>query len=372
MKKLLLITLTLFTATTMHQATQCAASSSSSTTRENASRLQGATLPDPGESLEDYPSEFASAPNLNTDKLPDYARQVGEQIQANNLNLAIKAYDTFRLLYNQAHDGPALTNKDLFAALLSNITDPNIKALLEQQKDEFVRKYDQALRNQNIRKYLNNFDNLQDIAMRKYVKDLLDTRLKTKLKNVENELNNVFASQNTFLRYAESIGIPTIFATLYLPSVARAYYLHLKGDMKEMPKWLEDYFYGVSIQDLIDNNLMPSILHPELNLEKKNILSLNGLQQIPGIAEVRTLHLNHNNLTNLQPGNIANLPKLEWLYLAHNNLTNLQPGSIANLPMLQLLRLDHNNLSEEARRRIEAEIRTMSPNVVTGPMQMAE
>ena len=127
------------------------------------------------------------------------------------------------------------------------------------------------------------------------------------------------------------------------PLIARAYYLHVQGDKTKMPQWLLEYFQGVSIQFLIDNNMIPPFEWvPDgkiLYLEGMSINSFIGLQNIPGIQEINSLDLSGNLLTNIELGTFAGLNNLEYLDLGRNQLTNIQPGTFAGLNNLRSLGL---------------------------------
>lgn len=162
---------------------------------------------------------------------------------------------------------------------------------------------------------------LQESAATVYVKGLLNKDDTAVFKSRDNLVSN-FANQ----------GIPLFVTEKVLPSIACAYYLHAKGNMNEMPEWLQSYFGGVSIQDLISNNMVPAIKDAwvpsgngidhriTLNLGANFINDLDGLQNIPDIKDVQTLYLDENQLSNIQPGTFNNLHKLQHLYLRSNQL----------------------------------------------------
>ena len=152
--------------------------------------------------------------------------------------------------------------------------------------------------------------------------------------------------------------------------IAKEYYFLCKGRASFLPKWLKPYFNGVSVQDLLDNNLCPEIDSfsnlRSLELPYKNLHSLNGLQKVPGIETVQKLDVSNNKLTALPeaigslvalkqlrlernclaclPEEIGYLTALQKLLVSNNKLTAL-PESICNLTALQQLRLETNCLA---------------------------
>lgn len=122
--------------------------------------------------------------------------------------------------------------------------------------------------------------------------------------------------------------------------VAKEYYLSIS---RNLPKWLELYFEGISIEDLLKHNKLPAInLHNAIDLSNSHINSLQGFEKIPNIKQIQhlVLNLNNNRLRTL-PNNF-NPPNLERLYLSQNELQHL-PDNF-NPPHLHTLDLTRNQL----------------------------
>ena len=64
----------------------------------------------------------------------------------------------------------------------------------------------------------------------------------------------------------------------------------LVGERVDRLGWLTPYFKGVSIQDLIDHDRMNDLQNSGL-LENRNIASLDGYRNIPGINNIKILFL---------------------------------------------------------------------------------
>ncbi len=124
--------------------------------------------------------------------------------------------------------------------------------------------------------------------------------------------------------------------------VAKEYYFFVGENIDKMPNCLKEHFNGVSVQDLINHKAIPAITENKLNLEDKNLNSLDGLLSIPGIENIYTLSLEINQLQTL-PDTIGNLQKLECLSLSNNQLQAL-PNTIGNLKWLRWLYLNNNQL----------------------------
>ncbi len=73
------------------------------------------------------------------------------------------------------------------------------------------------------------------------------------------------------------------------------------------------YFRGVSIQDLIDHNRIPSAFYGGVNLGGKHISSLDGIENIPGVQNLQVLDLRHNRITSI-PSNIQGLKNLTRIF----------------------------------------------------------
>jgi Leucine-rich repeat (LRR) protein len=130
-----------------------------------------------------------------------------------------------------------------------------------------------------------------------------------------------------------------------LPDIAREYFFYARRNVVALPKWLQPHFDGVSIQDLIDNNMLRLRGLKRLDLSSKNIADLTGLQNIPGIQEVTALLLFDNSITTVAPGAFAGLSNLRRLALGNNQITTIAPDTFADLPNLQDLALGNNQIT---------------------------
>lgn len=82
----------------------------------------------------------------------------------------------------------------------------------------------------------------------------------------------------------------------------------------------------------------------ELNLQRLNIESLEGLSSIPNIAEIQELDLTFNRLFTLSTEAFIGFNNLEKLYLGHNFLQTIQPDTFSATPNLSEIYLFNNNL----------------------------
>src|SRR3989338_9184803 len=90
--------------------------------------------------------------------------------------------------------------------------------------------------------------------------------------------------------------------------------------------------HGLSIRDLIECGQLPKITSDgTLNLSRKGLVSLDGLQDIPNKESIVTLKLDHNQLTSV-PAEIFNgLINLSELNLSYNQLVELPKGIFSGL-----------------------------------------
>ncbi len=105
----------------------------------------------------------------------------------------------------------------------------------------------------------------------------------------------------------------------------------------------DPYFKGVSIQDLIDHNRIPQITNNKLDLSKRHISSLDGIENIPGLQNLTWLDLDNNQITTF-PGKIEGLDKLRFLELNNNQITTF-PDKIEGLSQLEYLQLKNNQIT---------------------------
>jgi Leucine-rich repeat (LRR) protein len=145
-----------------------------------------------------------------------------------------------------------------------------------------------------------------------------------------------------------------------------------KEGYNQLSPFLKTHFKGVSIQDLIDNDLLPAIKYKILTLSEHFINNLSGFKNIPdinnlyhlslgdnliteilpeeftGVTGLRSLSLGYNKITKIAPEAFAGLTGLQHLYLEHNQITEIAPKAFAGLTGLQRLNLEYNQISEIA------------------------
>jgi hypothetical protein len=106
---------------------------------------------------------------------------------------------------------------------------------------------------------------------------------------------------------------------------------------------------AIPIQELVDQKRIPKISGPRfrrvLNLSNRNIDSLEGLENIPGIETVHVLRLAYNKIETIPSGVFAKAIKLRGLGLANNGITSIEPNAFAGLKNLRVLVLNANNIS---------------------------
>jgi len=110
--------------------------------------------------------------------------------------------------------------------------------------------------------------------------------------------------------------------------------------------FITTYFKGVSIQDLLDNNLLPEIEDAEngkaLNLQDENITSLKGYENIPDIQQMHQLDLSKNRIKQLPRD--FHLENVVLLDISENRLQTM-PNQF-NLPNVEFLDLSWNKLED--------------------------
>ena len=132
-----------------------------------------------------------------------------------------------------------------------------------------------------------------------------------------------------------------------LPAIARAYFLHRKGDLSSLPAWLQDHFEGASIQDFLDHNITNIFTH-SLNdtnhciLMDKNINSLQGLENIPGISSARGISIYFPRMKEIRLGTFDMFPALTALSIQGSRVTEIKAGLFKSLKNLVLLDLSNN------------------------------
>ena len=137
------------------------------------------------------------------------------------------------------------------------------------------------------------------------------------------------------LKIANEFDIPNLKEVLNTLE-AREHYFVTGGD-------INIHFNGVSIQDLINHKRIPQIINNELDLSDQYISSLDGIENIPDLENLRKLDL-RNNLITTFPAHIKGLENLEALFLSNNNITTF-PIKIEGLEKLELLHLKNNQIT---------------------------
>lgn len=118
-----------------------------------------------------------------------------------------------------------------------------------------------------------------------------------------------------------------------------------KNEAEERP--LRD-FLGLSVQDLIDHELVPMIQNDvwgtSIWLEYMFIDDLTGIKNIPGIQDITSLRLSDNRITSLAGYTFTGFTDLCKLYLQYNPLVTVSSHAFAGLNKLFLLSLSNNQL----------------------------
>ena len=100
----------------------------------------------------------------------------------------------------------------------------------------------------------------------------------------------------------------------------------------------------ISLDEYIQQNGMPQVRGGILNLARKNLTDLTGLQNIPNINQVISLDLSENQLQTLSDNIFNGLQNLQYLYLTNNQLQTLPANIFNGLHKLRLLSLGFNQL----------------------------
>lgn len=108
--------------------------------------------------------------------------------------------------------------------------------------------------------------------------------------------------------------------------------LDVQVSSPDQQKYIQTLLPQKSIALLALHNRLPEVMdhdeHKSLHLSYQDLVSLEGLQDIPGIEDVQSLYLNNNLLTTIDPSIFNNLHALEWLYLSGNYLSEQQIEAI--------------------------------------------
>lgn len=114
----------------------------------------------------------------------------------------------------------------------------------------------------------------------------------------------------------------------------------------EIPKKSEENL-ALSVQDLINQKKLPEVDEiGMLDLSEQNLISLEGLQNIPNPERITYLYLDDNKIS-LVPENIFNaFSNLKSLDFTGNPILELQPKTFANLLKLEELHLEGTLITE--------------------------
>ena len=123
--------------------------------------------------------------------------------------------------------------------------------------------------------------------------------------------------------------------------IGRIYYLITNKNLPDMDKAR----FTFSLQDYLD--CRPEIIKERhksdsLDLDKLQLADLDGLQDIPGINNIKNLELNNNKLTRLPDFSLQGLNNLERLIIIGNELKELSESCLHGLKKLKVLSIGYN------------------------------
>lgn len=120
---------------------------------------------------------------------------------------------------------------------------------------------------------------------------------------------------------------------------------------------------GESIQNIINRDPVSfESAGYRLNLRKKDIETLDGLRDIPGVRNVKALDVSFNQLRGIERDTFADLRMLTELDLSSNKIRHLQPGAFNGLKSIRLINLIGNPISPDIKQRITGEIKAVAPH----------
>eukprot|EP00058_Branchiostoma_floridae_P025684 XP_002611174.1 hypothetical protein BRAFLDRAFT_88427 [Branchiostoma floridae] len=93
----------------------------------------------------------------------------------------------------------------------------------------------------------------------------------------------------------------------------------------------------------VPQNLPTSLTQLDLKRNEITLIQPGTFANLPRLQE---LQLYFNKIIMLQGGTFANLPRLQKLYLSNNLIAMIEPGAFLNLPKLEILRLHHNRITK--------------------------
>ena len=112
----------------------------------------------------------------------------------------------------------------------------------------------------------------------------------------------------------------------------------------------------VSIKNLIDSGKIPDLnTNGKLDLSDKNIISLDGLQNIENKENIMVLNLDDNKITDIKENALAELSVLQVLWLAGNKITVIKENAFTRLNALIILDLRDNKITDIKRMLLPVE-----------------
>ena len=89
-----------------------------------------------------------------------------------------------------------------------------------------------------------------------------------------------------------------------------------------------------------------------LNLQSKQVTSLEGLTEIPGIQNCQRIDLSNNQLTRIERDAFLGISNLQELDLSNNHIEQVEPGAFAGLYEIDVLNLGRNQLTQSVIERV--------------------
>jgi Leucine-rich repeat (LRR) protein len=121
----------------------------------------------------------------------------------------------------------------------------------------------------------------------------------------------------------------------------------IEGKMQTMPTWLTWYLAEVSIQDLVEHDMIPEIDESGiLNLSAQHISDLAGIERLPSLDMIKILKLGGNTLRSIGARAFSALPNLEELWLRGNLIAHIDPKAFAGHVHLRRIDLLANTIEE--------------------------
>lgn len=102
----------------------------------------------------------------------------------------------------------------------------------------------------------------------------------------------------------------------------------------------------LSVQDLINSRTLPRLHNGQLNLAKKGLTSLIGLENVPNPEQVTGLFLDDNNIAFIPDNALDRFINLNTILMTDNPLIRIQPHLFDNCFNLEELHLEYTSLVE--------------------------